>query len=60
MSEEHNPQDSQAPQAAADQEDNGTAFNRGSALSLFNSDRLEDMLALIFALAIALYVYVNY
>ena len=50
----------QTRQTAADQEDNGTAFNRGSALSLFNSDRLEDMLALIFALAIALYVYVNY
>jgi hypothetical protein len=35
-------------------------FNRGSALSLFKSDRLEDMLALMFALAIALYVYLNF
>lgn len=35
-------------------------FDRGSALSLFGSDRREDFMALIFSLAIALFVYVNY
>ncbi|NQU60557.1 MAG: hypothetical protein HQ512_05465 [Rhodospirillales bacterium] len=42
------------------QEEAGATFHRGSALSLFHSDRLEDFLALIFALAVALFVYVNY
>jgi hypothetical protein len=50
MSEENNSED-----------DSGEAgFDRGSELSLFFSDRAEDMLALLFALAIALLVYLNY
>ena len=32
-------------------------FDRGSALSIFGSDRLEDLMALVFALAIAAGVY---
>ena len=35
-------------------------FDRGSALSIFGSDRKEDFMALIFALAIAFSVYVFY
>ncbi len=34
-------------------------FDRGSALSIFESDRREDIMALIFALAIAFAVYVT-
>ena len=33
-------------------------FERGSALSIFGSDRREDFMALAFALAIAFAVYV--
>ena len=33
-------------------------FDRGSALSIFGSDRREDFMALIFALAIAFGVYI--
>jgi hypothetical protein len=32
-------------------------FDRGSALSIFGSDRREDIMALVFALAIAAGVY---
>ncbi len=32
-------------------------FDRGSALSIFSSDRMEDVMALICALLIALFVY---
>jgi len=32
-------------------------FDRGSALSLFGSDRKEDLMALLFALIIAFGVY---
>ncbi len=35
-------------------------FERGSSLSLFKSDRLEDILALAFALIIATAVYFTY
>ncbi len=35
-------------------------FDRGSALSIFGSDRREDFMALGFALAIAFAVYVIY
>ena len=35
-------------------------FERGSALSIFGSDRREDFMALVFALAIALGVYITY
>lgn len=35
-------------------------FERGSALSVFSSDRREDFMALAFALIIALGVYVTY
>ncbi|MBT3306910.1 MAG: hypothetical protein HN377_10565 [Alphaproteobacteria bacterium] len=52
MSEHHDSQDIDL------QEEAGATFHRGSALSLFKSDRLEDFLALLFALAIALGVYV--
>ncbi len=33
-------------------------FDRGSVLSIFGSDRKEDFMALVFALAIAFAVYV--
>ncbi|MES9868967.1 MAG: hypothetical protein ABW072_00790 [Sedimenticola sp.] len=35
-------------------------FERGSALSIFGSDRKEDFMALILALAVAFAVYVFY
>jgi hypothetical protein len=35
-------------------------FDRGSALSIFGSDRKEDLMALVFALAIAFAVYVTH
>ncbi len=35
----------------------GFRYHRGSALSIFASDRYEDLVALAFALAIALGVY---
>lgn len=35
-------------------------FNRGSALSIFGSDRKEDFMALVFALVISLAVYLVY
>jgi hypothetical protein len=35
-------------------------FDRGSALSIFGSDRREDFMALVFALAIAFFVYITY
>ena len=38
----------------------GARFDRGSALSIFGSDRKEDLMALIFALIIAFGVYVAY
>jgi hypothetical protein len=33
-------------------------FDRGTALTIFKSDRMEDMAALILSLAIAVLVYV--
>jgi hypothetical protein len=39
------------------QQEAGVKFHRGSALSIFKSDRREDFIALLFALAIALGVY---
>ena len=35
-------------------------FDRGSALSIFSSDRREDLMALVLALVIALFVYFAY
>ena len=35
-------------------------FDRGSSLSIFGSDRREDLMALVFALAIAFFVYISY
>jgi len=35
-------------------------FDRGSALSIFGSDRREDFMALAFSLVIALAVYIIY
>lgn len=35
-------------------------YDRGSALSIFGSDRREDLMALVFALAIAFGVYLYY
>ena len=35
-------------------------FERGSALSIFGSDRKEDFMALLFALIIAFAIYVTY
>ena len=40
------------------QEEAGAKFHRGSALSIFHSDRMEDFIALLFAMLIALGVYV--
>ena len=34
-------------------------FDRGTALTIFKSDRMEDMAALILSLAIAFFVYVS-
>ncbi len=39
------------------QEEDGFRFHRGSALSIFGSDRKEDMMALLLALLIAAGVY---
>jgi|TARA_B100001964_G_C13988331_1_gene489471 hypothetical protein len=39
-------------------EEAGAKFHRGSALSIFKSDRREDFMALLFALAVALGVYI--
>ena len=38
----------------------GAKFDRGSALSIFGSDRKEDLMALIIALVIAMSVYALY
>ena len=35
-------------------------FDRGSALSIFSSDRIEDLIALLLALIIAFSVYLAY
>jgi len=35
-------------------------YDRGSSLSIFGSDRKEDLMALIFALVIAFGVYLAY
>ncbi|HJP22554.1 MAG TPA: hypothetical protein QF861_13455 [Alphaproteobacteria bacterium] len=40
------------------QEEAGARSHRGSALSIFMSDRHEDFIALIFALAVAFGVYI--
>ncbi len=39
------------------QEEAGAKFHRGSPLSIFLSDRREDFMALLFAMLIALGVY---
>ena len=39
------------------QEEAGAKFHRGSALSIFASDRREDLVALLLSLLIALGVY---
>jgi len=39
------------------QKKNTQSFERGSALSIFGSDRKEDLMALILALIIALAIY---
>jgi len=39
------------------QEEAGAKFHRGSALSIFASDRREDFVALLFSMLIALGVY---
>ncbi len=50
--EEHDSQDS------GQQEEAGAKFQRGSSLSIFHGDRQEDFIALFFAMAVALGVYV--
>lgn len=40
------------------QEEAGAKFQRGSALSIFHTDRAEDFIALFFAMSIALGVYI--
>ncbi len=47
----------QTAQDGGQQEEADAKFDRGSSLSIFNSDRREDFTALFFALAIALGVY---
>jgi hypothetical protein len=42
------------------QQESGGKFHRGSALSIFASDRREDFIALLFALILTLGVYVTY
>ena len=49
----------QNSQGTGQQEEAGAKFHRGSALSIFHSDRREDFMALFFALAIALGVYLT-
>ena len=39
------------------QQEAGARFHRGSALSIFKSDRREDLVALVLSLLIALGVY---
>ena len=41
-------------------EEEEAKFDRGSALSIFGSDRKEDFMALLFALLLALYVYATH
>ncbi len=40
--------------------ENENEFDRGTPLSIFNSDRREDFMALILALVITLFVYLAY
>jgi len=40
--------------------DENPKYDRGSALSIFTSDRKEDFMALAFALIIAFGVYIHY
>jgi hypothetical protein len=40
--------------------ENKPKFDRGSALSIFGSDRKEDFMALIISLVIAFVVYMTY
>jgi hypothetical protein len=40
------------------QKEAGATFHRGSALSVFHSDRMEDFLALLAAMLIAVGVYI--
>ncbi len=47
----------QTAQDSGQQEESGAKFDRGSALSIFKSDRREDFTALFFAMVIALGVY---
>jgi hypothetical protein len=42
------------------QEEAGAKFHRGSALSIFHSDRAEDLIALLCAMLIALGVYIMF
>ncbi len=48
----------QNAQDSGQQEETGTKFDRGSALSIFQGYRREDFMALFFAMVIALGVYV--
>ena len=45
------------PQTIDIHEEDGFRYHRGSALSIFSSDRTEDFMALVLALLIALGVY---
>ena len=36
------------------------SFDRGSALSIFGSDRKEDLIALVLALVLSLFIYISY
>jgi len=56
-SEDNGPQESED---SGPQEEEEVRFDRGSLLSIFQSDRREDFLALFFAMSIALGVYLLY
>jgi len=42
------------------QKDTVKTFERGSALSIFGSDRMEDVIALILAFILAMAIYFSY
>ncbi len=50
--------DQDSKNADLQETEEGMTFDRGSALSIFSSDRNEDFIALVIALLIALGVYI--
>ncbi len=58
MSEFNDSQDDSQDDPQDDLQEEEATFDRGTPLSIFNSDRREDFMALFFSLSIALGVYV--